>query len=265
MPAKRVDIGEIAVNAELSGPDGAPVVVLHHCFAANHGYWDEHRPAFDGYRMLRYDARGHGASDAPPGPYTLEMLAGDMAGLMDAFDVDRAHVCGVSLGGQVAQTFALAYPERLDRLMLVNTTCEYTDEQTDLWRARAAEAKAKGMDAVTPALMRRWFTDEAAEAKTAGYRFMEKAIRAFSPASFEAASEAMCMLGTTPRLPEIQAKTLVVGAPEDPGAPKEITELMARLIPNARLEWLHPARHLSSLEHPEAFDRMIAGFLAEPA
>lgn len=263
MTIDRIDIGEIKLNAELSGPDDAPVVVLHHCFAASLGYWDEHAPAFEGFRTLRYDARGHGESDAPPGPYTLEMLAGDMAGLMDAFAIERASVCGVSLGGQVAQTFALGYPERLDRLMLVNTTCEYTEEQTDLWRARAADALQNGLAAVAPALMQRWFTDEAAERRSPGYRFMEEAIRAFSPKSFHAASEAMCMLGTTARLPEIQAPTLVIGAPEDPGAPKEITELMAARIPNARLEWLHPARHLSSLEHPEKFDRLVRAFLAE--
>ena len=94
---------------------------------------------------------------------------------------------------------------------------------------------------------------------------MEKAIAAFTPAAFDAASAAMCMLGTTSRLPEITAPTLVVGTPEDPGAPREVTEKMARLIPNSRLEWLTPAHHLSSLEHPERFNGMLRAFLGEQA
>ena len=103
--------------------------------------------------------------------------------------------------------------------------------------------------------MARWFSDEAATEQPPGYRYMAEAIRRFPPASFAAAVEAMCHLHTTPRLPRIAAPTLVIGTPEDPGAPREVTEKMARLIPNAELEWLTPARHLASLEHPRALQR----------
>ena len=111
--------------------------------------------------------------------------------------------------------------------------------------------------------MARWFTDEAAEEQLPGYRYMADAIRRFRPESFAAAAEAMCGLNTAPRLPRIAAPTLVIGTPEDPGAPREVTEKMARLIPNADLEWLTPARHLSSLEHPERFNALVRAFLAK--
>ena len=198
-------------------------------------------PPFEGFRVLRYDTRGHGGSDAPPGPYRLEMLAADVVGLQDALGIERVHFCGVSIGGQIAQTFALDYPERVASLILVNTTCEYSDDQVARWRERARQVLEGGIEPLHATLMARWFTDEAVARQPPGYCYMAEAIRRFPPQSFAAAVEAMCHLHTTARLPRIAAPTLVIGTPEDPGAPREVTEKMARLIPNAELEWLTPA------------------------
>ena len=263
MAIRRIDAGEIRMACELTGPEGAPVACLNHCFGSDLHYWDRHLPAFEGFRVLRYDTRGHGGSDAPPGPYRLEMLAADVAGLQDALGIERVHFCGVSIGGQIAQTFALDYPERVASLILVNTTCEYSGDQVALWRARARQVVEEGIEPLHPALMARWFTDEAVAHEPPGYRYMAEAIRRFPPASFAAAVEAMCHLHTTPRLPRIAAPTLVIGTPEDPGAPREVTEKMARLIANAELEWLTPARHLASLEHPERFNALVRSFLSK--
>ena len=90
---------------------------------------------------------------------------------------------------------------------------------------------------------------------------MDEAIRNFAPRSFAAAAAAMCALNTTQRLPQIKAPTLIIGTPDDPGAPREVTEMMARMIPNATLSWLEPARHLSSLEHPDRFNELVRAFL----
>lgn len=263
MTVGRIDAGEVRMAYELTGPEGAPVVCLNHCFGSDLHYWDRHLAAFEGFRVLRYDTRGHGGSDAPPGPYRLEMLAADVAGLQDALGIERVHFCGVSLGGQIAQTFALDYPERVVSLILVNTTCEYSEDQVALWRERARQVVEEGIEPLHPALMVRWFSDEAAAKQPPGYRYMAEAIRRFPPASFAAAVEAMCHLHTTSRLPRIAAPTLVIGTPEDPGAPREVTEKMARLIPNAELEWLTPARHLASLEHPERFNALVRSFLSK--
>ena len=262
MTVRRIDTGGIRMAYELSGPEGAPVACLNHCFGSDLHYWDRHLAAFEGFRVLRYDPRGHGRSDAPPGPYRLGGLAADVAGLQDALGIERVHFCGVSLGGQIAQTFALDYPERVASLILVNTTCEYSEDQVALWRQRARQVVDEGIEPLHAALMARWFTDEAAVEQPPGYRYMADAIRRFPPPSFAAAVEAMCHLHTTPRLPRIAAPTLVIGTPEDPGAPREVTEKMARLIPGASLEWLTPARHLSSLEHPERFNALVRSFLA---
>ena len=256
-----IDTGRINMFFELSGPADAPVVCLNHCFASDHHYWDLHMEAFGDFRVLRFDTRGHGQSDAPPGPYTLEMLAGDVAGLCDALDIEKVHFCGVSLGGQIAQTFALEYPARLASLTLVNSTCEYTEEQTKMWRERADQALQGGIEAVRAPLLKRWFTERAAERQIPGYLYMEAAIGRFTPASFDAASAAMCALDTTDRLSSIDVPALVVATPDDPGAPREVSEKMARLIPNCELKWLEPAQHLASLEHPALFNQLIEEFL----
>ena len=261
MATGRIDAGEIAMCYELSGPPDTPVVCLNHCFASDHRYWDPHMVAFEDFRVLRYDTRGHGQSDAPPGPYSLEMLANDVAGLCDALEIGKVHFCGVSLGGQIAQTFALEHPDRIASLTLVNTTCEYDEAQTAAWRERAEVALEQGIEALREPLLARWFTRAAAERKIPGYRYMDDVLGRFTPESFDAASAAMCMLDTTARLPSIHVPTLIVATPDDPGAPREVSEKMAALIPRCELHWLEPAQHLSSLEHPERFNAMVRRFL----
>ena len=189
MTIGRIDVGEIRMAYELTGPEGAPVACLNHCFGSDLHYWDRHLAAFEGFRVLRYDTRGHGGSDAPPGPYRLEMLAADVAGLQDALGIERVHFCGVSIGGQIAQTFALDYPERVASLILVNTTCEYSDDQVARWRERARQVLDEGIEPLHATLMARWFTDEAVARQPPGYCYMAEAIRRFPPQSFAAAVE----------------------------------------------------------------------------
>lgn len=264
MASSRIEIGDIALNYVLSGPADAPVVCLNHCFASDHRYWEPHLPAFEGFRVLRHDARGHGASDAPPGPYSLEMMAADVVGLLDALAIERVHLCGVSMGGMISQTVALDHPDRVASLALVNTTSEYSDDQLQAWRDRAALVLRDGMAAVRAPLMARWLTEAAATARSPGYVYMEEVIGAFTAESFAAASAAMCGLYTTPRLPEIKVPAIVIATPDDPGVPTETSEKMAAIL-GAPLHWLEPARHLASLEHVDRFNGLMRAFLKDAA
>ena len=166
MASSRIEIDGITLNYAISGPAAAPVVCLNHCFASDHRYWDPHLPAFEGFRVLRHDARGHGESGKPPGPYSLEMMAGDVVGLLDALDIEQVHICGVSMGGMIAQTVALDHPDRVASIALVNTTSEYSDDQLQAWRDRAALVLRDGMEAVREPLLARWLTAEAAAASS---------------------------------------------------------------------------------------------------
>jgi 3-oxoadipate enol-lactonase len=262
MATGRINTGTIEMFYDLSGPDDAPVVCLSHCFGADHRYWDHHLAAFEGFRVLRYDTRGHGQSDAPVGHYSLSMIAADIAGLLGALKIDRVHFCGVSMGGMIAQTLALEHPALIASLMLVNTTCEYTDAQRVLWRDRADMALRGGIEAVHVVLMDRWFTQDAADRRLPGYVYMEETFRRFKPSSFESVIEAMRGLDTLARLPGIKVPTMVVATPDDPGAPTETSRKMAAAIPGSELNWLEPARHLATLEHPERFNELAGKFLA---
>ena len=262
MTSGRIKAGDIGMAYSLDGPAGAPAVCLNHCFASDRNYWEPHLSAFEGFRVLRHDARGHGESDKPPGPYSLEMMAGDLVALLDALGIDEVHLCGVSMGGMISQIVALDFPARVASLALVNTTSEYSDDQLQAWRDRASLVLSDGMDAVRDSLMARWLTSEAAVERNPGYIYMEGAISRFSADSFDAASAAMCGLHTTPRLSEIELPSIVIATPDDPGVPTETSQKMARLL-GAPLHWLEPARHLASLEHVERFNGLMQKFLAD--
>ena len=255
------NLGEFELFYELSGPEGAPVVCLHHCFASDHRYFDAQMGALSDYQVLRFDARGHGNSDQPQGPYSLELMADDINALRACLNIESFSLCGVSLGGQVAQTFALKYPEAVERLVLVNTTCQYNEHEVDAWRDRADRALSGGMTKLQAELLKRWFTDDAAEKRIPGYVYMEQVVKLFHPHSFAWAAEAMCMLNTRERLKEIVSPTLIIGSHDDPGAPPELTQSMADSISNCQLEWLEPAKHLSSFEHPDRFNELLVQFL----
>jgi len=245
----------------IEGPVEADVVCLSHCFGSNHRYWDFHLPALEGLRVLRYDTRGHGNSACPPGPYSLKRLAQDVVELLDELSIDRVHFVGVSMGGMTGQTLALEHADRVGSLTIANSPCHYRDEQIALWRERADAVLDHGIATVKPALMERWFTEQAATQRLPGYVFMDRAIDQFTPACFAAAVEALCEIDTTERLHRIAVPTLLFGSADDPGVPVEVSRLMAARIPNAELHWLEPSRHLATLEQPVAFNTVLRTFL----
>ncbi len=265
MTRQTAQVGGVEIAYAIDGPAQAPTVMLSHCFCADHRFWDAHLPACDGFRVLRYDTRGHGASDQPPGPYSLDMLAGDVVGLLDVLGIGKVHFAGISMGGMIGQTVAITNPERLVSLALINTTPSYSPSQRVAWRARAEVVLRDGIASVHEDLMRRWFTDAAIVGGNAGYLYMADVVHRFSPRSFDAITAAMCQLDTTKRLGEISVPTLVVAAPDDPGVPPELSQMLARDIPHATLHWLTPARHLATLEHVETFNRLLRSHLMSTA
>jgi 3-oxoadipate enol-lactonase len=248
---------------QLDGPADADVVCLSHCFGSDHRYWDCHLPAVDGYRILRYDTRGHGQSDCPPGPYTLQRLATDVIDLINALSIDKMHFVGVSMGGMIGQTLALQHADRLTSLTLANSPCHYSEAQVALWLERSQLVSEQGIAAVKEVLMQRWFTDQAAKDQSPGYVYIDQAFSRFSAESFAAATAAICQINTTEDLRRISLPVLLFGSPDDPGVPVEVSELMADRIPDSTLHWLAPSRHLATLECVEDFNRLLQTFLSK--
>ena len=258
-----ISLGALSVAYDLDGPDNAPTVMLAHCFAADRNFWRPHLTALAGFRVLRFDARGHGQTSRPDGPYTVGDMTDDAIALMNRLGIEHAHYVGVSMGGMVGQHLGFGHGDRLRSLTLLNTAPRYARTQQQLWRDRAAEVLDRGTEHLHDTMMRRWFTDQEVDTSGPGYRYMSAAFRRFHPKTFAACALALADLDTVDQLSQIRIPTMVIAAPDDPGIPPEMSELLAAQIPGAVLHWLTPARHLASLEHVETFNSQLQRFLME--
>ena len=260
------DLGAHHLAYDISGPEDRPAVLLSHCFAGNRHVWDAQLPALSAYRVIRYDARGHGESGLPPGPYRLDDLADDAVALLDALGIEQAHVFGISMGGRTARNLALRYPRRVASLGLITTTYMADAAERQTRQERVAAVLGDGVAAQHDHNMSRWFTEQALRDQIPGARTMSAAYRSFSPQAFEWISHAILHdVEDADNLKNLTMPTLIVASPDDPGVPCEASEHMRDAIPKAEFHWLSPARHLATLEHPERFNRILVDFLSRHA
>ena len=167
--ARALRSGPLKLRHRLEGPDGAPVLLLANSLGTTLELWDQNVDAWTpNVRVLRYDARGHGGSDVPPGPYSLELLGRDALGLLDELGIERASFCGVSLGGATGLWLAANAPERIDRLVVACSSARF-GEPTG-WHERAELARTEGMEAIADAVVSRWFTPDAPRELVAAHR-----------------------------------------------------------------------------------------------
>lgn len=258
----RVIAGDLHVNCQLSGPEGAPITVLSHSLASSGIMWEQQMPALvGGYRVLRYDTRGHGGSDAPAGPYTLDQLGDDAVALLDALDIERVHWIGLSMGGMIGQNVALRHPRRLLSLVLCDTTSRIPDEARSMWDERIAEAERNGMQGLCDATMERWFTPTFLDQGGAQLACIRDQFLATPTSGYVGCCQAIRDLNYTDRLSTLTLPThLIVGA-EDPSAPPPASRTIQNVISGASLSVIDNASHLSNVEQPTAFNEALFGFL----
>ena len=251
----------VDVAHTLDGPDGAPVVVLSNSLGSTPAMWDPQLPALaKRLRVVRYDHRGHGASPVPPGPYELDDLGADVLALLDRLELERVHWCGLSLGGMVGMWVAIHAPERIDRLVLCCTSAKLGPPE--MWADRAATVREHGVDAVADAGIERWLSPAFLQ-REPEIAARTRAMLASTPAEgYAACCGVIERMDQTARLGEIRAPTLVIAAADDPATPPEHGELIASAIPGARIEIVPRARHLATVEQPQAMTELILGHLA---
>ena len=241
---------------------GLPVVLLHG-LADTHDLWRHQIPALAAsYRVIAFDLRGHGRSPHPGGEFTLRDLAEDVRRSLDGLGIQRAVVVGLSMGGGVAQTLALEYPERILALGLVSTSSEFPDETRERFVARAAVAEREGMEAVVEATVPRWFTPRFTELHPDEVERTRRGVLAIDPAAFAAASRANAVRDLTARLGQIRCPVLFMGGSDDPARPQRALEIYRRTIPDLRAELLDGASHLVPVEAPNRFNALLLAFLA---
>ncbi len=252
------------IHFDLLGPEGAPVVCLAHSLSSDSGVWAEQVPPLlaAGWRVLRIDMRGHGGSKAPPGPYTMEELAGDVVLVLDFLGVAKMHFVGLSIGGMIGQQLALDHADRLHSLMLTGTSPKAVPGPPEMWPERFAAIRAAGSVApIADATMTRWFTQAFRPGHENRWQQVWNMIANTAPEGYIGGAEAIIGFDVLERLPSVRVETLVVCGDDDPGTPAEGNRRIAGLIPGARYQEIANARHIPMVEHPEVFSRILLGWL----
>lgn len=252
----------VEVAWEMDGPPDAPVVVLSNSLGSTRSMWDPQVPALARrFRVLRYDHRGHGDSPAPPGPYSLDDLGGDVLALLDGLDIPRAHLCGLSLGGMAAMWVAARAPQRVERLVLC---CTAHRLEPGAWAERAATVRRHGTGAVAESVVGRWFTPAFAAANPEAVRAARATVEATPAEGYASCCDAIRTMDLSGDLARIEAPTLVVAGAQDPATPPECARRIAAGIPDARCAVLESAAHLANVERAREVTALLLGHLESP-
>ena len=248
---------QIAFRVE--GPPAAEVLVLSNSLGTAMAMWEPQMAALrERFRVVRYDSRGHGRSDAPPGPYRIAQLGGDVVELLDALSVKTASFCGLSMGGMVGQWLGFSRPERLNRLVLANTTAYMGPPAS--WDARISAVTREGTSAIADAVIDRWFTPSFRASSPEVAARIAAMLRSSDDLGYAASCAAIRDMDFRSDTAGILAETLVIAGDSDPATPLEQGRALAASIPGARLDVL-PAAHLSNVEQPDLFTDALLGFV----
>ena len=254
----------IRMNYELSGKKGAPPVVLSHSLSSSLLMWNPQIDALSPYfQVLRYDTRGHGATDAPSGSYTLELLAEDVIGLLDALGMGRVHFVGLSMGGMIGQCLVLNHPSRLKSLVLCDTASIIPTEAQPVWQERLDKVCKKGMEALFEETLERWFTPAFLRQNPPMVELIREQILATPVAGYIGCVEAIRRLNYLDRISGIKIPTLIMVGEDDPGTPVSASEAMHERITGSKLVILPSARHLSNVEQTDPFNGALLKFLKD--
>lgn len=257
-------VNGIRIRYEISGPaDGLPLV-LAHALGLDLSAWDPllpHLPA--GLRVLRYDLRGHGASDAPEGDYWMGDLVKDAAGLIEATGFQGGVFLGLSIGGVIAQGLAAERPDLLRAAILACTAAKIGTET--VWRDRMALVRAHGVEAVAEATLERWFSRPFRRDRSADLAHWRTLLVASPVPGYLGCCAALAETDLRLSTAGLHLPVLMVAGSEDGSTPPDLVRETAETIDHARFELIRGAGHMPQIERPEALAALIAGFLRENA
>jgi 3-oxoadipate enol-lactonase len=258
----KAKVNGIETNYEIHGKEGAPWLTFSHSLACSLRMWDGQVEEFkDSFRILLYDTRGHGASEAPQGPYTLDMLAEDLRQLLAQLKIKRTHYVGLSMGGMIGQVVALTDPGVFDRVVLADTGHAQTPETRKQWDERIHTATTKGMQPLVQPTLERWFT--APFRNEPIVRKIGELIASTPVPGYVGCCQAIANLNTTARLKEIKRPVLAIAGEQDAAAPG--TRTIGENVPGAKLVMIPQAAHIANIEQAGAFNRALREFLSSPA
>ena len=249
------------IYVEVEGAETKPVLMLSNSLGTTLNMWDPQMKALtQHFRVVRYDRRGHGKSGVPAGPYNMEMLGRDVLAILDALKIEKINWCGLSMGGMVGMWLGANAPERINRLILSNTSAYMPNK--DIWNDRISTVREKGLAAIVSGNMERWFTTDFRDREPKTVAWITEMFLTTKPQGYIACGEAVRDMDHRDLLKSIKAPTLVIAGRHDPATTVEAAEFIAGRIPGARLTVLEAA-HIANVEQADAYTDAMIGFLQQ--
>ena len=247
---------------QVDGSDDAPTLVLVNSIGTNLHMWDAQVARLSNtLRIVRYDARGHGASDVPAGPYTITQFGLDLLALLDELQIQQANICGLSLGGITALWFAIEYPHRVARAVFANTAARIGT--TESWNARIETVSAGGMAAIRDTVLARFLSANFRQQHPETVQQIGDMIEATNPSGYISACMALRDADLRARVHEIRTSSLILGAALDESTPPSQAHELHNLIAGSQLRIFDEVAHLSNIERPDEFSEYVLSFLTQ--
>lgn len=252
----------VSLNTHLDGEKDAPWAIMSNSLGADLSMWDGQIDLLTRkYHVLRYDQRGHGGSNVPPGPYSFTALVGDVIALMDHYEIAQADWIGLSMGAMTGLGVVIDHPDRIGRMVAADGRAVATDAYKAMWDQRIAAVSAGGVDSIADGSLGLWFTEDWRKTnpeETAAARAM---IAATNPEGYIASCQALRELNYLKDLGGVTRPVLYICGSEDKGAPPEDMKVMAQATPGARYVEIPAAGHVSNINQPEKFNTALKEFL----
>jgi len=259
----QANINGFSMHYEIEGPEDAPWLTFSNSLAADLTMWDPQAAHLkDRFRILRYDTRGHGGTEAAPGPYSFEMLSDDVITLWDELGIRQSHFVGLSLGGMTAQCLALNNPDRLLSLVVSDSRADVPDAYRDFWMGRIPVIERDGVEPLVEPTLERWFTEKGRETKAALMDDVRAMVRRTSEAGYIGCAQAILGLNYLEDLNKITLPTLFVVGAQDGGTPPEASRAMHERVSGSHYVEIDPGSHVCNLENPTDFNTALDAFLS---
>lgn len=256
------DVNGIKLNYRFDGPEKGDVIMFSNSLSSDLTMWDCQIPRLSesGYRILRYDSRGHGRSSVPPGPYTIEMLTLDVLALLDFLGLNQVHFCGLSLGGMVGQMLGAMHGNRLLSLILCDTSSYMA--QRGIWDERIALARRVGMEGLVDATIDRWFTKTGQERLKVAIEHIREVILKTSVEGYCGSGLAIHAMDLREIIKGISVRTLIMVGEQDQGTPVSVADFIHQQIGSSVLKVIPNAAHFVNVEQADIFNNVLLEFLS---
>ncbi|GAC1523476.1 MAG: 3-oxoadipate enol-lactonase [Collimonas sp.] len=257
MPVARINQTDIFYLAE-GNPDN-PGIVLSNSLGTDHGMWQAQADALvRNFFVIRYDTRGHGQSASSKGSCQLQQLGQDVIALLDFLHIEKAHFCGISMGGMIGQWLGIHAPERLKKLVVANTAAKIGTAEA--WINRAKAVRAEGLDAIADSAASRWFSPSFVKSGPSIIAKLVAHLRSQNAEGYASCCEALAEADLRGEIHAIPNATLIIAGQYDPVTTESDAVLMQQKIKGSKMMTL-PASHISNVEAEQLFTRALSDFL----